>query len=86
MYKRQEVQNNKLNEIKTEIKSEFNCKFDVLKFDIDEVKMKCESSCNELKQDIERIVELQNVFQILYALKSASGFIKFIKKLFQYIN
>ena len=30
-----------------EIKSEFNWKFDVLKFDIDEVKTKCENSCNE---------------------------------------
>ena len=30
--------------------STFNCKFDVLKFDIDEVKMKCESSFNELKE------------------------------------
>ena len=34
-----------------------NSKFDVLKFDIYEVKMKCENSCNELKQGIERIVE-----------------------------
>ena len=49
--------NNRFDEIKTEIKSEFNCKFDVLKFNIDEVKMKCENSCNELKRDIEKIVE-----------------------------
>ena len=37
--------------------NKFDAKFDSLKFDIDEVKTKCENSCNELKQDIERIVE-----------------------------
>ena len=54
----------KFNEIKSEFNSKFDTKFEEqsrqfneLKFDINEVKMKCESSCNELKRDIEKIVE-----------------------------
>ena len=31
--------------------------FNELKFDINQVKVKCESRCNELKQDIEKVVE-----------------------------
>ena len=31
--------------------------FNELKRDINEVKIKCESSCNELKRDMEKVVE-----------------------------
>ena len=49
--------NEKLDIQNIQFQQSISVKFDELKTDINKVQMKCESYCNELKRDIEKIVE-----------------------------